>query len=416
MEITVYEYNKEKLVDEHKDCSIDLIRNFLLDDKKTTKWIRLSANRGIPRAHTVCSCGSKEFEKNVCKKCGYFKKFCSCGSKEFEKNVCKKCGYIEKGFQPLDVLMVQFEKALINPEEFPFDFKCAFTEVEKYKSIDITNNSIILSLHYPFYNSKKQSKDECKVEEYHIKIIFTKNYLISISEKHLEQFNRVSQRITTDGMPKEKIIHPDYLAYALVKALIDNYFFVIDMIGKDIHKINDILSQKMEHTEKEEKGADILNKIQHIRIDMMALRASIYPLKTMFSELLDTESDLIRGETRDYFGNLQKHLFQLMDIVAMARDHVNSSMELVLTRTTTQMDKVMKVLTILASIFLPLTFITGLYGMNFFPQPEGVTSEGVKIPFIDFHTDPVFLTMIGIMLIMAIGMLIIFQKKHYLTS
>jgi len=409
MKILVYEYNKKELVRGAEGYSIEDVHNFLNGANFTTKWIRLSANRSIPGAHTVCSCGSKKFKDNVCEKCEHFKKVCSCGSEKFKDNVCEKCGY-PKGFQSLDVLMGQFEKALTKPEEFPYDFKSAETEVDKYKSIDVTNDSVILSLNYPFYNSNKP-EDECKVETYCIKIIFTKNYLVSISEKYLKQFDRVSQRITTDGMSKEKIIHPDYLAYAIVKALIDNYFFVVDKIGQDIHTINDLLSPKNENKLRNMKESAILNRIQQIRIDMMSLRASIYPLKTMFSELLDTESDLVRDETRGYFGDLQKHLFQLMDMVAMARDHVNSSMELVLTRTTTQMDKVMKVLTILASIFLPLTFITGLYGMNFFPQPEVDT---IPADFGGVYLDPYFLGVMGIMLIMSIGMLIIFKNRKYL--
>jgi len=448
MEITVYEYNKKELIGNVQGYDIRAIPKFLNGANFTTKWIRLSANKGIPCAHTICSCKDPQFKKRrlisrqikvceefghtekvcsckdpqfkkirfnsrpiyVCEEYGHVEKVCFCGSEKFKDNVCEKCGDIKEGFQSLDVLMGQFEKALTKPKEFPFDFKLAKNEVDKYKSIDVTNDSVILSLNYPFYNSNK-SEDECKVETYCIKVIFTKNYLVTISEKYLKQFDRVSQRITTAGMSKEKIIHPDYLAYAIVKALIDNYFFVVDKIGQDIHSINDLLSPKNEGKLKNMKEPAILNRIQQIRIDMMSLRASIYPLKTMFSELLDTESDLVRDETRGYFGDLQKHLFQLMDMVAMARDHVNSSMELVLTRTTTQMDKVMKVLTILASIFLPLTFITGLYGMNFFPQP---TVDNTPADFAGVYPDPYFLGVMGIMLIMSIGMLIIFKNRKYL--
>jgi len=288
---------------------------------------------------------------------------------------------------------------------------------DQYNAIKIKRDVVIISLSYPYYKKAKVGEKEedneirtrllkQQVTEHNLKIIVTENNLISISEKEIDNFNRIGKRITEEGLSKEKIKKTDYLAFALIKSLIDNYFYIIDMIGKDIYDLNSI---KDDHK-------DNLKVIQHLRDNMMNLRKSIYPLKALFSELLDTESTLINKDARDFFRKLQTHVFQLMDLLAMARDQVSASMEVYLNRTTTKMNEVMKVLTILASIFLPLTFITGIYGMNFITEADVRTTSSPTesvATHLSLYNDPLVLTIFGGMIILAVGLILIFRNKKY---
>ena len=298
--------------------------------------------------------------------------------------------------------------------DLPDKYKISSESSDQYDTINIKKDTVIISLNYPYYKKEKKEKKEKikekierlkkqKVTDYSLKIIFSKNHLISISEKEIDNFNRVGKRITEKGLSNEKIKNTDYLAYALIKSLIDNYFYIIDMIGKDIFDLNSMLSEETTADKKEN-----LEIIQNIRVDMMNLRKSIYPLKALFSELLDTESTLITKETRDFFRHLQDHVFQLMDLLAIARDQVSTSMEVFLTRTTTKMNEVMKVLTILAAIFLPLTFITGIYGMNFIEKKDVFFDKEAT-----YTTEPFFWGIIAAMAILALVLIIVFKIKHY---
>ena len=293
-------------------------------------------------------------------------------------------------------------------------------EPDKYVGIEIKKDFIFLSLDNTNYDFEQRHKDEKEENEgaeqkgldyvtrEKVYVIFNKKNLISISEKDVEPFNRVTKRIKEEGIGKKKLRKPCYLAYALLKAIIDNHFRTIDEIGHDVYRLNRLMSVKSIKSNMEFAfTGDILG----IRQDIITLRSAVFQIKSIFSELLDTESEIIDEETREYIRRLQSHLFTLLDLVAMARDHVSTSMEVLLTKTSNETNSVMKVLTTMAIIFLPLTFVTGIFGMTF--VDENVFEAFAGKEFVSAQITS-FVIIIIAMTIIALILGYTFHKRNYL--
>lgn len=186
---------------------------------------------------------------------------------------------------------------------------------------------------------------------------------------------------------------PDYLMYSLLDVIVDHYFVVLDKVQDDIELLQDELVNK--------PTKDTLPKIQQLKHYLIILRKSIWPLREMISFLQRYESSLIDGGLRMYLRDVYDHTIQIVDSIETFRDIISGSLDIYLSSISNRMNEVMKVLTIIGTIFIPLTFIVGVYGMNFKYMPE------LSLPW----TYP---TLWVIMLLIALGMVRYFKKKKWM--
>lgn len=194
-----------------------------------------------------------------------------------------------------------------------------------------------------------------------ISIIFGKNFVISFQEREGDVFNAVRERIRNSKSRIRKM-DSDYLAYALMDAIVDHYFIILEK-----------LSEKIENMEEElisEPRPKTLQAIHKLKREMIFLRKGVWPLREVISGLERLESSLIKKTTRIYLRDVYDHTIQVIDTVETFRDMASGMLDTYLSSVSNKMNDVMKVLTIIATIFIPLTFIAGIYGMNFEYMPE----------------------------------------------
>lgn len=194
-----------------------------------------------------------------------------------------------------------------------------------------------------------------------VSLVVGKNYILSFQETIGDVFEGVRERIRK-GKGKIRKNGADYLAYALIDAVVDSYFHVLEKISEDIEELEEEII----------KGADneSLATIHKQRREMILLRKSVWPLREVISGLLREDSKLIKKNTRMYLRDVYDHTIQVIDIIESFRDIISGMLDTYLTSISNKMNQVMKVLTIIATIFIPLTFIAGVYGMNFDHFPE----------------------------------------------
>ena len=181
-------------------------------------------------------------------------------------------------------------------------------------------------------------------------------FVICFQERPGDCFDPVRARLRD---PKSRLRQngPDFLAYALIDSVIDSYFPVLERMGDDLEDI--------ESAALDESGGDIMGRIHHAKRDVIELRRAIWPHREMVNTLLRDDSPFFADRTRLYFRDCYDHVAQLMDVVEIDREFVSDLYDVHLSRVNLRMNEIMKVLTIIATIFMPLGFIASLYGMNF---------------------------------------------------
>lgn len=237
--------------------------------------------------------------------------------------------------------------------------------------------------------SYNKEKKEIYIEQ--VSFIIGKNYLISFQEKEGDVFEPVRERIKR-SRGKIRKMNADYLLYALVDAVVDNYFFIMEGIGGDIE---DIETQLLENP-----NPETLHLVQKLRKELIFLRKGVWPLREILNTLLRGESKLIHKSTMIYLRDVYDHTIQVIETTETYRDMVSGLQDLYLSSVSHRMNEVMKVLTIIATVFIPLTFIAGIYGMNFEFMPELKWKFGY------------FLTWI-VMGCIGLGMFIYFKRKKW---
>jgi len=258
--------------------------------------------------------------------------------------------------------------------------------------MDIFDDYIFMSLKMLTYNGEVKTLG---VEQ--LSIILGKNYAITFQEKQGDIFDPLRTRIKTRKGRVRKA-GSDYLAYALVDSVVDNYFTVLENIGDEIEYIEEELVTN--------PVPDTLQKIHTLKKEMIFLRKSVWPLRDIISGLEREESPLIMESTHIYLRDLYDHTIQVIDTVETFRDMISGMLDVYLSSISNRMNEVMKVLTIFAAIFIPLTFIAGIYGMNF-----NTDKSPFNMPELNWYLGyPIAL---GIMVLTGIGMLIYFKRKKW---
>ncbi len=225
-----------------------------------------------------------------------------------------------------------------------------------------------------------------------ISIILGDTYVISFQEQTGDVFETIRQRLR-DKKGRIRSQKADYLAYSLIDSIIDNYFVILESIGEVI--------EELEEEVVEQPTRKTLQNIHMLKRNMLYLRRSVWPLREVISYLQRSESDLIEDNTGFYLRDVYDHTIQVIDTLESFRDMVSGMLDIYLSSISNKMNEVMKVLTIIATIFIPLTFIAGVYGMNFKFMPELQWKWG-------------YFVTLGVMLVVVIGMIIFIKRKKWL--
>jgi len=235
-----------------------------------------------------------------------------------------------------------------------------------------------------------EKENETKTEQ--ISLLLGSDFVISFQEKEGDVFDSIRERIRNNKGRIRKM-GADYLAYALIDAIVDNYFMILEKLGETIEEIEEKLVTK--------PTSETLHTLHDLKREMVFLRKSVWPLREVINRLERSESSLINKSTHVYLRDVYDHTIQVIDAVETFRDMLSGMLDIYLSSVSNRMNEVMKVLTIIATIFIPLTFIAGIYGMNFRYMPE--LEQAWSYPAI-----------LILMLIIAIVMLIHFRRKKWL--
>jgi len=199
-----------------------------------------------------------------------------------------------------------------------------------------------------------------EVSSEQVSLVLGKNFVLTFQEREGDVFDPVRDRLQKTA--RVRLSYADYLAYALLDAIVDNYFVALERLGEDIETLEEDLV--------ENPSSELLETVHRLKRELILVRRSIWPLREVMSGLERSESKLVRKETRLYLRDLYDHTVQVMDAVESYRDVVSGLQDLYLSSISNRMNEVMKVLTIIATLFIPLGFIAGVYGMNFEFMPE----------------------------------------------
>jgi magnesium transporter len=232
--------------------------------------------------------------------------------------------------------------------------------------------------------------DGVSVEQ--VSLVVGERYVLSFQEKEGDVFEEVRERIRKNrGIIRAS--GSDYLAYSLVDAIVDNYFSVLESISEKIEGVEEAVTDA--------PSATMSKDLHFLRRELLLLRRSLWPLREAVSTLMRTDSALIEKTTDLYLKDVYDHTVEIIDVIETFREQVHSLMDTYLSSVSNSMNSVMKVLTIIATIFIPLTFLSGIYGMNFLNMPELKWRFGY----------PVVLAVMGVT---GIFMFLYFKRKRWL--
>jgi magnesium transporter len=194
-----------------------------------------------------------------------------------------------------------------------------------------------------------------------VSIVLGKGYVISFTERDSSFFDHVLTRIRNE-QGRHRRMGADYLAYTLMDAVVDQYFSVLEGVGERIEDLEEEVVTRPE--------PQTLQAIHQLKRDLIFLRRSVWPLREVITAVGRGESGLVEEATRVYLRDVYDHAVQVIDIIEAFRDMTAGMLDIYLSSLSNRMNEVMKVLTLIATIFMPLTVIVGLYGMNFKYMPE----------------------------------------------
>ncbi len=225
-----------------------------------------------------------------------------------------------------------------------------------------------------------------------VSFVLGPHFLLTFQEQGGDVFDPIRERLRANRGRLRKL-GPDYLLYALLDVIVDNYFVILEKLDERIEQLEEELTQSPSHL--------TLQAIHRMKREMIFLRRAVWPLREVIGAIGRTESDLIQPETRLFLRDIQDHAMQVIETVETFRDLLAGMLDLYMSTISNRLNAVMKVLTIIATIFIPLTFIAGVYGMNFEFMPE-------------LHWRWAYPAILAIMLLIGGGMLWIFRKRGWL--
>ncbi|QDI89350.1 magnesium/cobalt transporter CorA [Candidatus Nitrosopumilus sp. SW] len=254
-------------------------------------------------------------------------------------------------------------------------------------SVEISDDYVMMMFKMPHYDPKTG-----KLELEQVSIILSEHYLLTFQETADDFFDEIRKRLRNNSGSIRKV-QSDYLAYSLIDAIVDSYFLVLEKIGDITENLEEELMQN--------PTAETMQTIQTLKRRMISLRKAIWPGREIINSLERDSTILISERTRPYLRDVYNHTIQVTDSIEGLRDVIGGMLDTYLSSVSNKMNEVMKTLTIIASIFIPITFIAGIYGTNFSYVPE-LAWEGS------------YFVMLGVMGVISLCMIGYFKKKRWM--
>ncbi len=236
------------------------------------------------------------------------------------------------------------------------------------------------------------SEDDGEIISEQLSVIIGDHFVISFQEQPGDVFESIRSRIR-EGKGRIRRHAADYLGYALLDMVVDTYFLIME-------RLEDIM-EDIEEGIVDGEGHKVMDNLREVRKRLIAIRRAVWPLREMMNLVQKQELTLIESATRIYFKDLYDHVLRIIDTLELMKETSSALAESYQTELSNDMNSVMKVLTIIATIFIPLTFVAGIYGMNFQHMPE------LAVPWA-------YPAVLVVMLIVALVMLIFFKYKKWL--
>jgi magnesium transporter len=226
-----------------------------------------------------------------------------------------------------------------------------------------------------------------------VSLVLGKNYVITFQESEGDVFGTIRERLRLSN-GRIRGLKSDYLLYALIDAVVDNYFSIIETLG---NKIEDLETDLFAGNSRD----NINIEVQQLKREILKVRRAIFPLREIINRIEKGNHPLIHKRTITYYRDIYDHLIQVSENIDIYREMIWSLMDMYMTTISNKMNEVMKVLTIISTIFIPLTFLAGIYGMNFEFIPELKYRYG-------------YFVLLGVMLLLFIGLLFYFKRRKWL--
>ncbi|WP_114491229.1 magnesium/cobalt transporter CorA [Candidatus Ulvibacter alkanivorans] len=236
-------------------------------------------------------------------------------------------------------------------------------------------------------------KDDGEFVNEHVSMVMGKDYVTTFQEADGDVFDELRDRLET-AKGRIRNAGADYLMFAILDAVVDNYFSVIETLSAKIEMLEDQLFE-------DKIDEDITEDIQDLKKEILRIRRAILPLREVINRIEKSNTSLMDERTQNYIRDLYDHIIQVSESVEIYREMIWGLMDMYMTTISNKMNEVMKVLTIMASIFIPLTFMAGIYGMNFEYMPELQWKYG-------------YFYLWGAMILVFFGLLYYFKRKKWL--
>jgi magnesium transporter len=260
--------------------------------------------------------------------------------------------------------------------------------VQQRPKVEEFDNYVFITLKMLFWHAKSQT---FTIKQ--ISFVVGKNFVLSFQERASDLFNSLQKKIGSATNQRLREQDTDYLAYRLIDTVIDQYFLVLEGLGNQIEWIEEhIIASPTPHNAR---------TLYQLKRQMLALRKAVWPMREAISHLLQVDNALFTSFTRIYLRDVYDHAVQAIDTIENFRDMLGSMLDVYLSSLTNRMNEIMKVLTIISTFFMPMTFLASVYGMNF-PNIPGL------------HSPWGFTATIGAMVIIGIAMLFYFHHKKWL--
>ena len=225
-----------------------------------------------------------------------------------------------------------------------------------------------------------------------VSLVLGRNFVLTFQENGTDVFHSVRERLRA-GKGRLRQARADYLLYALVDAIVDQYFAVLESVGEKIESLQQIVVA--------DPKPDTLRDIHALKRQLLFLRRAVWPLRDVMNNLSRSECPLFEPSTKVFFRDVYDHVVQIIDTIETLREMVSASLDIYLSSVSYRLNAVMRVLTVITTIFMPLSFIASIYGMNFEHMPELKSEWGYPV-------------VLGVMAVVGVGMLLVFRKKRWL--
>ncbi|HNQ13267.1 MAG TPA: magnesium/cobalt transporter CorA [Bacteroidia bacterium] len=266
--------------------------------------------------------------------------------------------------------------------------------------IDFYPDHIFVITRLVFNNEESELKSE------QVSFFMANKILISIQESDNDHFDSVKKRLDSSGKLIRKS-NTDYLMYALQDSVIDMFYPVIDSLGEKLERMEDSFFS--------DEGLYSISDIQDVKKQLLFLRRTLVSEREKVNELLRSDSDIFGNESKLYLRDVMDHVRFSMDVLESYKEISGGLIEIHLSNSNNRMNSVMKVLTIISTIFIPLTFIAGIYGMNF-PKSDPISGEEYFFNMPEMYHPYSYITVLLVMLVLVILQLYMFYRRGWLSK